>query len=65
MVPKLDDLFLSVVTHRPHTICVVETWLGSEINSSEIDTSGYPLFRKDRNRRKAVVSSCTLQTLYQ
>ena len=47
----MDDLFLSVVTHCPHIICVVETWLGSEINSSEIDIPGYQLFRKDRNRQ--------------
>ena len=33
------------------SICVVETWLGSEINSSEIDIPGYQLFRKDRNRQ--------------
>ena len=51
LLPKLDHLFLSVMTHSPHIICVVETWLGSEINSSEIDIPGFKLYRKDRNRQ--------------
>ena len=34
-----------------HIICVVETWLGSEVNSSEIDIPGFKLYRKDRNHQ--------------
>lgn len=36
--------------HNPDVICVVETWLAEEINSSEISLANYQLFRLDRNR---------------
>ena len=35
VLPKVDNL-LSVDIHRPHIICVVESWLSDEINDNEI-----------------------------
>ena len=55
LVPKLDNLFLSVVTHQPHIICIVETWLSSEIDSVEVDIPGYQLYRRDRNRQGGAI----------
>ena len=47
----MDHLSLSIVTYNPHIICIAETWLGREINSSELDIPGYKLYRRDRNRQ--------------
>ncbi len=41
---------LSVDTLQPHIICIVETWLSSDIADNEISISGFQLFRHDRNR---------------
>ena len=49
--PSWTTFFLSAITYNPHIICVVETWLGNEIDSSEIDIPGYQLYHKDRNRQ--------------
>ena len=50
LLPKFDVLLFSIETYHPHIICIVETWLGNEITSSEIDIQGYRLYRRDRNR---------------
>ena len=48
-MPKLDNLLISVNIHKPHIICVVESWLSTEISDSEISIPGFQLFRNDRN----------------
>ena len=50
LFPKFDVLLFSIETYHPHIICIVETWLGNEITSSEIEIQGYQLYRRDRNR---------------
>jgi hypothetical protein len=68
LLPKFDYLISSVLIYHPHIICIVETWLCSEINSTEIAISGYQLYRKDRNRQGGgiliYVANCMLVTLF-
>ena len=68
LLPKLDYLTLSISIYHPHVICVVETWLSSEVSTSEIDIPGYQLYRKDRNRHGGgilmYVSNCMLVSLF-
>ena len=68
LLPKFDHLILSIATYSPHIVCIVETWLCSEINSSEIDIPGYQLYRKDRNRQGGgvlmYVTDCMLVSMF-
>ena len=50
LLPKLDELKCKVVTESPDVICIVETWLSSEILDNEIAISDYQIFRRDRDR---------------
>ena len=51
LLPKFDNLLLSVSVLRPHNIiCIVKTWLSDEIDDSEIFIPEFQLFRNDRNR---------------
>ena len=49
-VPKLDELLTLVQCEHPDVICIVESWLNSDILDSEISIPGYQVFRRDRNR---------------
>ena len=40
-----------VSTNNPDLICICETWLDQNIDSSTLSLPGYVVFRKDRNRR--------------
>ena len=50
LFPKLDELKLLCVNHSPDIVCITETWLSHDILDSELNLSGYTLFRLDRNR---------------
>jgi len=50
LIPKYDELFVTMETHNPDMICIVETWLCDDILNSEIALPGYQLYRRDRNR---------------
>ena len=50
IVLKLDELLTLVQCEHPDVICIVESWLKSDILDSEISIPGYQVFRKDRNR---------------
>ena len=50
LLPKIDDLLLSVEALNPHIVCVVESWLSDEIDDNEINIPGFQLFRSNRNR---------------
>ena len=50
LLPKFDELLLSVNLHAPDIICIVESWLSPEIQDSEILIPGYIPVRLDRNR---------------
>ena len=49
-MPKIDDLKAAVDTQHPHIVCIVETWLSSEISDNELAIQDYQVFRLDRNR---------------
>ena len=50
VLPKFDELLLSVDIQRPDVICITESWLCSDIQNSEIAIPGYQTLRLDRNR---------------
>ena len=52
LLPKFDELKLFVYNSLPDIICVTETWLHRDIDSSLIYLCGYVLFRCDRLSRR-------------
>ena len=46
IVPKLDELLTLVQCEHPDVICIVESWLNSDILDSEISIPGYQVFAK-------------------
>jgi len=50
LIPKMDELRAIVESQRPSVICIVETWLSSEIRDQEISLPEYQVIRLDRNR---------------
>ena len=46
----MDFLRVLCALHTPDCICVVESWLNSDIENSELCISGYDIVRLDRNR---------------
>ena len=50
IVNKVADLQLLVYSLKPDIICICETWLDHDIDSSSLSLTGYIIFRKDRNR---------------
>jgi len=50
LLPKFDELLISVDTQQPDIICITESWLCSDIEDSEIMIPGYQILRHDRNR---------------
>ena len=50
LVPKIDNLRIFCSMYHPDIICIVESWLSTEISDSEISIQGYSVIRLDRNR---------------
>ena len=50
LLPKIDNLRILSSVYSPDIICVVETWLDTDILDSEIAIQGYTVIRLDRNR---------------
>ena len=50
IVPKYDELCVVVEANNPDIVCIVETWLSSDILESEVALPGYQVHRLDRNR---------------
>ena len=50
ILPKVNELQLLIGLHKPNIICIVETWLSSEISDQELQIDGYQIVRLDRNR---------------
>ena len=50
ILPKYDELVASCKVHNPDIVCIVETWLCTDIMDHEIDIPAYTLVRLDRNR---------------
>ena len=51
LLPKIDELRALTLVHKPHLICIVESWLDSQILNSEICSDNYHIVRHDRNRQ--------------
>ena len=49
-MPKLDELRGLTETESPDVICIVETWLSSDVSDNELVTSDYQILRRDRDR---------------
>ena len=62
MLPKLDELAAICATDNPDIVCLVETWLGSEVLNNEVLIPNYSIVRLDRNRH-GVVLLCTFMTV--
>ena len=50
VLSKLDELRVLCCSYNYHVICIVETWLCSDICNFEISIPGYVVYRKDRDR---------------
>ena len=50
LLPKLDNLRITCNLYSPDVVCIVETWLDSIIDDSEIHIQGYSVTRLDRTR---------------
>ena len=50
LLPKFDELLISVDNYQPDIVCITESWLCSDIHDSEFLLPGYQCLRYDRNR---------------
>ena len=50
LLPKVDELCALVEAESPDVICIVESWLSSEISDDELAIDKYQILRLDRNR---------------
>ena len=50
LYPKLDALKAECIVHKPHIVCITESWLDTDVMSNEICIPGYEIMRLDRNR---------------
>ena len=50
LIPKIDHLRVICASQNPGFVCIVETWLNSEVDDSEICIQGYSIVRLDRSR---------------
>ena len=50
LLPKFDELLISVDNYQPDIVCITEFWLCSDIHDSELLLPGYQCLRYDRNR---------------
>ena len=64
MPPKIDELQLIYATCKPDIVCVVETWLDSEIADVEIAIPDFSITRLDRSRHGGGIAFYTRSNLY-
>ena len=50
ILPKIDFLRVLCSMYKPDCICIVESWLSSDILDSELCIHGYDIIRRDRSR---------------
>ena len=50
ILPKLDNLAATCQVFTPDIVCIVESWLCSDICDSEISSVDYSIGRLDRSR---------------
>ena len=51
LLPKIDELRALTLVHKPHLICIVESWLDKQILDCEVCIDNYDIVRHDRNRQ--------------
>ena len=50
LIPKIDNLRILCSLYSPDVICVVESWLDSDVIDSEVSIQGYSVIRLDHSR---------------
>ena len=63
LLPKIDELRALSQVHKPHLICITETWLDNQILDSEVCIDDYDIVRHDRNRQGGGVLIFVAQSL--
>ena len=48
LICNIDNLRANCLLHDPDIVCIVESWLDSDIENSELHISGYQFVRHDR-----------------
>ena len=64
LFPKIDNLRPICASMCPSFVCVVETWLSSETDDSEICIQGYTTIRLDRCRHGSGLVIYVLHLLF-
>ncbi|CAB3986328.1 Hypothetical predicted protein, partial [Paramuricea clavata] len=55
LVNKIDEIRVFCETHKPHVLCLNETWLDTSIADGEIQLDGYSHIRRDKTRHQGGV----------
>ena len=55
LVNKIDEIKVFCETHKPHALCLNETWLDTSIADGEIQLDGYSHIRRDKTRHQGGV----------
>ena len=63
LLPKIDELRLVCEIAKADIICVVETWLNSDIANDELWLPNYQLHRRDRDRHGGGITLYVSDTL--
>ena len=51
LLSKIDELRALTLVHKPHLICMVESWLDEQNLNSEVCIDDYDIVKYDRNRQ--------------
>ena len=63
LLPKIDEFRALSLFHKPHLICIVESWLDNQILNCELSIDNYDIVRLDRNRQGGGVLIFVTRTL--
>ena len=63
LLPIVDELRALTLTHKPHLICIIESWLDSNITDREILIENYDIIRWDRKRQGGSVMFFVITSL--
>ena len=55
LVNKIDEIKVFCETHKPHVLCLNETWFDMSIADGEIQLDGYSHIRRDKTRHQGGV----------
>ena len=55
LVNTIDEIKVFCETHKPHALCLNETWLDTSIADGEIQLDGYSHIRRDKTRHQGGV----------